>query len=331
MLLRTALLIGIFLMNACGSDKAPTPSPDPNGVEVVFAGSEPRHPLRYRIAKGDKQQVELAIDVQLDAGQIGGPLPTVIVNTELVAEDVHPDGSMRVRATIASIRARDVTNSTLSAESMSEHMQLLRGMTMTGTLLPEGGIRDLHAEATAKLPPALAQQLDAVSRSFQQIALPLPHVPIGDGAAWRMKRTIEQNGMKLISVTTIVATSTSDTGFSFTSSTTLGGPDQKVTLSGTTIDMTAIGGVGNGKGTLDLTKMVMTGESTLAFHSDMTAGGETDQMAMTMTTRIAPGSLPEPAPANAGSADDEPEQPEELPAPDNTESSGENAPVPETK
>jgi hypothetical protein len=74
----------------------------------------------------------------------------------------------------------------------------------------------------------------------------------------------------------------------------------------------------------------MTGEATLAFHSDMTADGETDQMAMTMTTRVSPGKLPEPVDAGSGSAMvDEPEPPADLGAPDNTEASGENEPVPE--
>jgi hypothetical protein len=331
-LLRIAGALGIALFVACGSDKAAPPPPDPNGIEVVYAGSEPRRVMRYEIAKGDKLAVELSIDVELDASGRGGPLPTVILGTELVAEDILADKSMRVRATITSITARDVANSTLSASSMSEHMQLLRGTSLTGTLLPDGGIRELHAEPSAKLPPALAQQLDTVSKSFQQISLPLPHLPIGNGAAWRQKHTIEQNGMKLFTVTTIVVTALDDRSITFTSTTSLGGPDQKITLQGHAIEMTSIGGVGNGKGTIDLTKMVMTGESTLAFHSDMTADNETDQMSMTMTTHVAPaGKLPDPPAIDAGSAVELPEPPDDLPVPvpDNTEFPGENLPVPE--
>lgn len=296
----------------------------------MYAGSEPRRPLRYQITKGDKLDVELSIDVELDASGRGGPLPTVIVGTELTALDVRADRSMRVRATIKSIAARDVENSTLSATSMTEHMQLLEGTSLTGTLLPDGGIRELHAEAAAKLPPALAQQLEMISKSFQQISLPLPHIPIGNGAAWRQKRTIEQNGMKLYTVTTIVVTGLDDRGFSFTSSTSLGGPDQTITLQGHAIQMSGIGGVGTGKGSIDLTKMVMIGESTLSFHSDMTAGGETDQMGMTMTTRVAPGSLPAPAPPDPGTPVEAPAAIDDnAPVPDNTEFSGENQPVPE--
>lgn len=323
-------IAGIALLIGCGSEKPPPVPADPNGIEIVYAGSEPRHPLRYQIKKGDKLEVELSLDVELDASGRGGPLPTVIVGTELVANDALADGAMRIRATITSITARDVANSTLSADSMSQHMQLLKGTSLAGTLLPDGGIRDLRAEAATKLPPALAQQLETVSKSFQQIALPLPHVPIGNGAAWRLRRTIEQNGMKLITVTTIVASAVDDHGFSFTSTTSLGGPDQKITLQGHTIEMSAIGGVGSGKGTIDLTKMVMTGESTLSFHSDMTADNETDQMGMTMTTRVAPGKLPAPPAPDLGSAADLPEAVDDnSPVPDNTEFSGENVPVPE--
>jgi len=323
-------IAGIALLIGCGSDKPAPPPADPNGIEIVYAGSEPRRPLRYQITKGDKLEVELSIDVELDASGRGGPLPTVIVGTEIIATDLLPDASMRVRATITSITARDVANSTLTADSMADHMQLLKGTSLTGTLLPDGGIRELHAEAATKLPPALAEQLETVSKSFQQISLPLPHLPVGNGAAWRQKRTIEQNGMKLFTVTTIVVTAIDERGFSFTSSTSLGGPDQKITLQGHTIEMTSIGGVGTGKGSIDLTKMVMSGEATLSFHSDMTAENETDQMGMTMTTRVSPGKLPPPIAADAGSAVDLLEPPDDnAPVPDNTEFSGENAPVPE--
>ena len=322
-------IAGIALLLGCGSEKpAPVPA-DPNGIEIVYAGSEPRRPLRYQIAKGDKLEVELSIDVELDASGRGGPLPTVIVGTELVATEVLPDASMRVRATITSITARDVPNSTLTADAMTTHMQLLKGTTLAGMLLPDGGIRELHAEASQKLPPALAQQLDTVSRSFQSISLPLPAMAVGNGAAWRHKRTIQQNGMQLYTVTTIVVTALDDRGFTFTSSTSLGGPDQTITLQGHPIRMTSIGGVGTGKGTIDLTKMAMTGESTLSFHSDMTADHETDQMGMTMTTRVATGTLPAVVP-DAPIADELPEpSDEDAPVPDNTEQYGENAPVPE--
>jgi hypothetical protein len=322
-------IAGIVLLVTCGGDKKTPPPADPNGIEVMFAGNEPRRALRYQIAKGDKIEVELSIDVELDASGRGGPLPTVHVGTEIVATDVLPDSSMRIRATITSIRATDVPNSTLSAESMAEHMQLLKGTSLAGTLLPDGGIRDLHAEAVAKLPPALAQQLETVSRSFQQISLPLPHLAIGTGAAWRQRKSIEQNGMKLLAVTTIVMTALDDRGFTFTSSTSLGGADQTVVLQGHPIQMTSIGGVGTGKGTIDLSKMVMTGESTLSFHSDMTAGGETDQMGMTVTTRVAPTTLAAPSTPDAGVVEDLPEPDDNAPIPDNTEFSGENAPVPE--
>ena len=286
--LRTVVVTGIALIAACGGDKKGPPPPEPNGIDVVFAGSEPRRVVRYQIAKGDKIAVELAIDVELDAGGRGGPLPTLLLETQIVAEDVLPDRTMRVRATIASVGARDRENGAMSADAMSEHMQMLKGTSLTGTLAADGGIRDLHAEAAQRLPPALAQQLDTVAKSFQTISLPLPRTPIGAGATWRQHKTIEQNGMTLYTESMIVVTALDERSLTFTSTTSLGGPNQKVTMQGIAIEMTSIGGAGSGKGTIDLSKMVMTGEASLAFHSDMTAQGETDQMEMKMTTRVAP-------------------------------------------
>lgn len=324
--------IAIVAIAACGGDSATTrPAHVGEALEVVFAGSGGLRNVRYHPTKGTSTPLALAIDVDVDASGKGGPLPTLAIQSVLTIEDVLPDGALRVRATIDEIAGTERPDSTISAAAMTEHTQLLRGISLVGTIAPDGIIRELRADNSGdKLPLALRQQLETLSKSFEQIAVPLPTVPVGSGAAWRQRRTIEQNGMKLSSITSFVVTSLDENHISFTSSTSLTGADQTVTMGGIAIQVSNIGGSGTGKGTIDLTRMTLAGETTLAVHSDMTAEGTTDRMSMKMATRIGPGTPRDPrTPANPAVAPPAlpNDQPEDLGAPDNTEASGENEPV----
>src|SRR5262249_34672992 len=95
------LLLPVALV-ACKEPKAPPPPPppDPLAVQLASPGAEPRRVLRYAIAKGTKVALELAIDAKLTMGNMGAPIPTEIVDLELVVDDVQPDGRMQVRSTI---------------------------------------------------------------------------------------------------------------------------------------------------------------------------------------------------------------------------------------
>lgn len=280
---------------ACGSDPKPTVR-DLNGIELIWPGQPPRQVLRYAVTQGAKSRLEVAVDVDLDAGGQGSPLPRVTVTSELLIEAVHADGSARVRLTILDITSTARDLATVSAGAMTDHMQLMKGVVLVGTLLPDGGLRELQANAAVKLPPGLEQQLAQVQSAVQQIAMPLPRVPVGAGAMWRQIKTIDHGGMQLVAATTFSLGSIEGSVVTYTIAMSLVGRDQTVTLLGTPIQMKGIGGSGAGRGSLDLRHMSIAGDSTLAFHSQMTAAGETDLMQMTVTTRVGPGS---PASADA--------------------------------
>ena len=148
-----------------------------------------------RVAKGTTSQVELALDVDIDASGQGGPLPTLVMTSELVADEVLPDGSAQVRTTITEVTARDRPNSPVTADQMAEQTTLMRGLVLRGTLTPEGTLRDLKVDTSGKvLPPGLTAQLDTLSKSYEQVAMPLPTTPVGAGASWILSKTFDQSG-----------------------------------------------------------------------------------------------------------------------------------------
>jgi len=299
-----SIAVAIALL-ACGKGKEPTPAPPaPGSVQVLVAGSEPRQLLRYHVAKGTTNLVELALDVDLDAGGQGGPLPTLVMTSEMVVEDVLADGSATVRTTITGVSARDRVGGAITADQMAEQTQLMRGLVLRATLAPEGTLRDPKVETAGKvLPPGITAQLDTLSKSFEQIAMPLPQTPVGVGASWLHTRPIVQDGMTMLTTTTFTLRGIDGDLLTFDSSTVVSGEEQSVTQGGTTIKLTNVRGSGSGKGTVDLSRMTMTGELVAELGSDMSAEGETTRMRMKTVTRLAPGTTaPPPAAAEPAAA-----------------------------
>ncbi len=294
------------VLAACGSkDAAPTAAPVPDAVHVLGAGSEPRQLLRYRVAKGTTNAVDLALDVDIDASGQGGPLPTLVMTSEMVAEDVLPDGSTKLRTTITNVTARDRPGGAITADQMAEQTGLMRGLILRGTLAPDGVLRELTVDSGGRvLPPGLTAQLDTLSKSFEQVAMPLPRTPVGPGASWLYNKTFTQSGMAMTTTTTFTLTAIAGDTLTFESATFVSGKDQTVTQGDQTIQLSKISGKGSGKGTVDLAKMAMTGELLAELGSDMSAQGESTRMTMKMATRLSPAIAPERAlpPPPAGSA-----------------------------
>ena len=316
-----SIALAIALVSGCGKDQPAPPAPPPaEGIELVSPGAEPRRELRYRLARGATTLDELSLEVDIDAGGQGGTLPTLILRTELATQDVLADGSMTVKRTILDVEARDRPGGAIQAAQMTEQLQLMKGLTLIGTISPRGKPSGVHVDAAGQqLPPAIGAQLDSLIRSFEQVTMPLPAEPVGIGASWRHRKPVDQYGIKMQTLTTIVLTAIDGDRLTFTSTTRVEGADQAVTQGGTTIEVTGIGGVGAGGGSMDLSRMAMTGELTAELTSEMRSGGETARMRMKMTTRITPASAepaPAPAPAPAPGAAAAAPVPDREPDPD---------------
>ncbi|CAN5839295.1 hypothetical protein BH11MYX2_BH11MYX2_06980 [soil metagenome] len=284
------LLTILIALSACGSE-ASTGTADANGVSLIWLGGGARQVLRYAPHKGDTMPLRLVTESELTAvgadGTQGGALPTLTVDCTLGIDDVLADGGARLRLTIGEIKATAIDASTMPADAMERNMQLMRGAFVVATLQPDGVIKDVHTVAAAKLPPGLQSQLEAVGRSFTQVAMPLPHTPVGSGAIWRVMKPMSENNMKLVVVTTVSVGAIEGDRASYTMTSSLGGENQTVDVDGMKIAMHGIGGAGSGNGTLDFAHAIATGETHLEFHAVMTANGLDEATTMRMTTRVA--------------------------------------------
>src|SRR3954464_8270708 len=75
--LRCAVLAGLAVAAIAGckqtEDVAKVEPPD---IQMVSAGNEPRKALSYHVAKGTNAGLEVEVDMTVNAGEMGGPLPT---------------------------------------------------------------------------------------------------------------------------------------------------------------------------------------------------------------------------------------------------------------
>lgn len=299
------LLLAIAVVaSACENKGDKRARVEPPDLQIVSSGSEPRKQLRYHIPKGTTQGLELTVDMTLNAGEMGGPLPTVVMSMLLAAEDVAADGSVKLRTTVVDAVARDRAESKVAATALTGPLDAMKGIALTSTLASNGRISKAQVEGGKQLPPDVQAQLNALTSSFENVLMPMPNEPVGVGAVWRSSREIQQNGLKLTSVNTFSITAMTGETINYSIDTEVHGPDQQITQGGTTVDIKDITGTGGGRGVMKLDRLDFESDLAAEFRSKMSAPGEATPTAMKMMTlmRVRPTTAEPAGSGSAGSA-----------------------------
>ena len=257
-----------------------------DGIEILVEGAQPRKLLRYAVAKNTHSPIEIAMDMDLDAG-IKNIAPTLVMVMDIGVDDVTPDGKMKLRTSINDVSARDRPGAA-SAAMLKGQLEMMTGTTMTATLGPDGSLKDAAFESSKKMPEAMREQLAGVTGNLDRIALPLPSVPVGVGAKWRASKSVAQNGMNVTTVTTFEVTKIDGNVFSYKTTVSITGPDQQVTMGGMTTQVSGIAGSGTGEGTVDLAKLAMSGTQDVQFAASMAAGDDKTELKTSMKVVMTP-------------------------------------------
>ena len=282
------LLIAVALFGCNkGQDDGKRSPPD---LQIVSAGSEPRRVLGYHAPKGTKQQLEIAVDVDVSAGDMGGPMPTIVMTLAVEVQEIIPTG-LKLRSTVIDATARDRDETRVKPEALTGPLETLKGIVLTSTMTSNGRLFGTKLELEGKqVPPSAKSQLAALTASFDQLMMPLPDEPVGVGAVWRSSKPLEQNGLKMIAVNSIALTSIDGDKLGFEIDTQVHGDDQTISQDGMSVEIKDVTGTGNGKGSIDLKTLALTSELATEFRSAMQAGGEgsATPMKMNIVTRVTP-------------------------------------------
>ncbi len=270
----------VLVLVACSRPVAP-PIVEAPGITVTKLGAEPRHTLAYHPVKGAHAALELVVEMSLHAGDLGGPPLTMVVQLDTAADDVLADGKIKLRTKVESATLRDPP---ADLPPDAQHaVDQLAGMAITATLSPDGKIDDPQLDLAGKtMLPNTDEQMRAILDGYQQVAMVLPHVPIGVGAQWKSARTIAQGGMTMTATTTVGLSALEGSHASYAIATEITGADQTVGNDDTAIAVSGIHGSGTGTGSIDLTTLEMSGDLATTVESTMTAQGQAEKMSMSV-------------------------------------------------
>lgn len=290
----------IAIASACRGDDSPSPSTAPpspstpptapaaskDGIEVVSRGATPQQVLRYQLTKGIKTQIELEVDLDADMRSKQRKMPTFITVMDVSADEILPNGDAKVRTTIVrgTVRARpDATD----LEAVAAQAGLMAGVELTGTLTPSGRMQSPKlASGDKELPAAARAQIEQTLVRSAEIAMPLPDVAVGVGAKWRHHKSLVIESVAMEMVTEIEITAIDGPRISFALRATVTGRPQTVELEGTRIEISNVRGGGDGKGVLDLARMIVTGDQKLEFGFDLKTPDVVDTMKLRVAKRM---------------------------------------------
>jgi hypothetical protein len=180
---------------------------------------------------------------------------------------------MPMAMTIHDIQVRDRPGSPVSADLLRKYLAMLDGFTIQGTLTPAGSIVDVRADAK-RLPANVADSLQTMSESFEQLALPLPDEPVGIGARWDSTDTLELGGLKVKMTTHVAITKLDRDQVGFHTTKELTAPKQTIQQPGVEVSVDRGSGSGTGDGTVDLAGFTISGQSTTSFSAELSAGSD---------------------------------------------------------
>ncbi|HEX5060161.1 MAG TPA: DUF6263 family protein [Kofleriaceae bacterium] len=286
---RCLLLIALAVFGCNKGDEGETQVKPPD-LHVVSLGNEPRRLLRYQAPKGTTTTLEMAVDVEVTAGDMGGPMPTIVMTLAMQVEDVLPTG-MKLRTTVVDAMARDKDETRVAPNALTGPLEQIKGIVLTTTMTPTGRLIGTKVDPGSKqLPPTAQTQLAALTASLDQLMMPLPEEPVGVGAVWRNSKPLEQNGMKMIAVNTVSITAITGDKVSYSIETQVHGDDQTIQDSGLSVTVKDITGTGTGIGVIDLRTLALTSELSTEFRSAMQAAGEgsATPMRMAIATHVTP-------------------------------------------
>ncbi|HEY1814945.1 MAG TPA: hypothetical protein VGG74_21505 [Kofleriaceae bacterium] len=276
------VICAVALATSCKPPEAP-PTAEPPGLEMISAGVFPRLPIRYALAKGTKVTLSIDLDTKVAAADQTQASPPLHVTLDLAVDDVLPDGRMKLTSTVRSINASGDDANAAHETSVGSGVA---GLAITSTLAPGGAIADVHA-TDQPLPDGARAELAQVLGKFQQLAMPLPAVPIGIGAKWRT--TLPFGGtdqLALQAVTTVNVTGRTGSAFTYVLASELRGSDQTVVADGASVTTTSISGSASGGGTIDLARFSIDTTQSWELHAEMTTGSDRTPMTMTQTVRV---------------------------------------------
>jgi hypothetical protein len=249
-------------------------------IRLLEAGSEPRRPLRFHPAAGDKQEVamKLTTSMTMKVGGVENPtvtLPGVTLQMVIEILDVTKDGDIHYKAMMGDAVIAEASGTTPQmGDALKSALSGLKGLSVEGTASSRGVQQALEIKVPAGANPQMRQTIEQMRQSFETFCTPLPEEAVGPGAQWEAKTPIRSQGILIDQTCTYQLVSLQEEQVLAKATLSQTASNQKIqnpAMPGLKLDLTSLKGGGTGDLTMDLTRIVASKASFL-LRTDMTMG-----------------------------------------------------------
>jgi hypothetical protein len=246
---------------ALAQTPAAPPAQSDTKIAVLSTGTGPKRPLRYKIAAGAKERIdmkmEMGVSIELPGmGQQSMPAAIINMGVDMDVTSVAPNGDVALTMTVssASMEGAGMPGGALDA---------LKGIAASMTIDSRGIVKDLKFDDSKLTDPMMKQMIS--TSGLDRLSSPLPEEPMGVGGRWQVTQAVNANGIKLDQVSVFEVTQITDTSATFAMTITQSAPPQTIAPPGMPpgIEASLQGMSGSGSGKMTLT------DGTLAMFGDM--------------------------------------------------------------
>jgi hypothetical protein len=161
-------------------------------ARLLAAGDEPRAPLRYRLAPGQREALvlELTTELKLAIGDMSPPLvrsPTVRLAMEVEVVGARPELGFQGKITKVEIPEDPAIPSNVITAVRSD-LERLNGTAWSALFSDRGRPERVLLAAPAEANTQLVATVDRVREALAMLLPPLPEAPVGKNARWQVRR-----------------------------------------------------------------------------------------------------------------------------------------------
>lgn len=185
-------------------------------LKLLESGTEPRQQLRFDFVKGQKQtvQVKTKMNMSMKIGEFplpSQPLPSQVMTMDLAINKVSEAGTATIDFQVTSSGLTDTDDiPDFQLRQMEKLLGGMEGLKGTSIIDKKGYTESVDFQIAEGTDKQVAQQIESLKSSLQQMANPFPDEAVGPGARWEVRMPFEQNGIKIVQVTSYLLKSYAD-------------------------------------------------------------------------------------------------------------------------
>lgn len=287
-----ALLVACAALTLTVGPSAQSPAPltisapaDPV-VTVLGTGAEPRRALRYTVAPGASERIDLTMrmSMAMAMGEQSMPpmdIPPIRMGINVDVKSVAPSGDIAFTFGFADMAMEGGAMPPGAGDA-------IKSVTGTVTMNDRGIVKAMNFNTAAIADPSLKQLMS--SAGIEKLASPLPAEPMGVGGRWEVRQAIEINGMRTDQKMVFEVTALDASSATLKVTTEQSAPAQKLSPpgmpAGAEVSLVSMTGGGGGTLTLRPGTTLLLGDMDVTSKVVMDISAEGQQQRMGTDTRM---------------------------------------------